>query len=394
MATKALSITQFNAYIKQIFDNEELLCNAKVYGEISGFSITRGVAYFSLKDENACLPCVMFGAISKCAGLKDGDLVVATGSPNYYTKAGRFNFNCHLIEPYGQGDLYKNFMLLKKKLEDEGLFDLARKKQIASVKKIGVVSSQTGAVIQDIINVSTRRNKAINIVLYPAKVQGIGAEHEIAKGVEFFSNYDVDVVVVARGGGSLEDLQPFNTEVVARAVANCKKPVVSAVGLETDFTICDFVADLRAPTPSAAAELIVEDISRRGMLLDSLASRLLRLLNSFETNQEQFIKLRQQKIAAACKTYLSKCESVLGVRLTKLYNVGEHMLEERYYIMNMQNTKLAKLSPYQILSLGYSKIEKDKKVVSSICDVQIGNELDVRLSDGLLKCRCTAKEEL
>ena len=260
MEKSYLSIAQINSYIKKIFEAEVLLQNIYVYGEISSYNVSNGIAYFNLKDESNLLSCVLFGA-NKFVAPSVGDMVLVRGSVSYYAKGGRLSFQATHIEPYGKGLLYEQFIQLKNKLEQQGYFDLERKKPIPKrVRKIGVVTSATGAVIQDIVNVSVRRNDGVSIVLYPVKVQGVGAENEIAKGIAFFNDYeDVDCVIVARGGGSLEDLQPFNTELVANATFACNKPIVSAVGHETDFTIIDFVSDLRAPTPSAAAELVVND---------------------------------------------------------------------------------------------------------------------------------------
>ncbi|MBQ3494521.1 MAG: exodeoxyribonuclease VII large subunit, partial [Clostridia bacterium] len=292
---RALTVTQVGTYIKQIFDAEEMLSYIRVIGEISGLSISKGVAYFVLKDENAQLQCVCFSP--EKFSFNNGDKVYATGTPKYYVKGGKLNFNVSKIEQAGLGELYINFLMLKQKLELLGYFDAANKKPIPkNIKRIGVVTSAEGAVIQDIINVRNRRNKNVDIVLYPVKVQGVGAEYEIKKGIEFFDNYDVDVVVVARGGGSLEDLMPFNTEVVAKAVFYANKPIVSAVGHETDFTICDFVADLRAPTPSVASELLCEDIQAKKQNVLSLLKRLnLAVIKNFRDNSVFVTKIYTTK---------------------------------------------------------------------------------------------------
>ena len=288
----AISVSQVNNYIKSIFDAEFMLQNIFVYGEISSYKITNGIAYFNLKDENSLISCVLFGA-NNYPIFEVGDQVVVRGSVGYYVKGGKLNFNAVSIERFGVGVLYQKFLELKAELESLGYFDENRKKKIpARVKRIGVVTSETGAVIRDIIDVTTRRNDTIDIVLYPVKVQGLGAEKEIAGGIDFFSNYDnVDVVIVARGGGSLEDLQPYNTKTVAEATFNCKKPIVSAVGHETDYTILDFVSDLRAPTPSAAAELVANlkstDISNciniGNYLSDLVLNKLMEKLNKIKT---------------------------------------------------------------------------------------------------------------
>ncbi|MBQ3502831.1 MAG: exodeoxyribonuclease VII large subunit, partial [Clostridia bacterium] len=254
----ALTVTQLNKRIKDILENEVILEHVTVMGEISSFSVTRGIAYFNIKDDESLLSCVMFGCNNT---YNIGDKVQVTGSVNYYVKGGKLSISVSKIEAIGQGELYQKFLDLKAKLEAEGLFDSNIKKSIPRyIKRIGVITSKTGAVLQDIRNVTYRRNPTVDLVLYDVQVQGVVAVDQIVEAINFFSNYDaVDVVVVARGGGSIEDLQPFNEEAVARACFNCQKPIVSAVGHETDFTIIDFVADLRAPTPSAAAELLAFD---------------------------------------------------------------------------------------------------------------------------------------
>ena len=285
MAFKPITVSQVSQYVKQIFDAEELLHGICVVGEISGWSYLRGTSYFTLKDENSAISCVCFTA-DKFNDFKNGDSVMVVGSVKYYTKTGKLNFNAIKIEPYGENVLYQKFLELKKSLEDKGYFLPECKKPIPKqIKRIGVVSSEGGAVIQDIINIRTRRNPAIDIVLYPVKVQGVGAENEIAHGISVLDNYNVDVIVVARGGGSFEDLAPFNTEIVADAVFYCKKPLVSAVGHETDYTIIDFCSDLRAPTPSAAAELLCPDVSAR-------KNKYLTMCKSFLTNMKRFFQYK------------------------------------------------------------------------------------------------------
>ena len=271
-----LTVSQLSQYLKSIFEAEIMLQNICVFGEISSYNISNGIAYFNIKDENSLLPCVLFNA-NNFTSPKIGDQVLVYGSMNYYIKGGKLSFNAYKIEQYGKGLLYEKFLELKNKLEKLGYFDIEHKKPLPErVKRIGVVTSSTGAVIQDIIDVTTRRNNSVDIVIYPVKVQGVGAEIEISKAIDFFSNYDkIDVVIVARGGGSLEDLSPFNTEIVATATYNCKKPIVSAVGHETDYTIIDFVSDLRAPTPSAAAELVV---NKKSDDLDILKNMYLKML--------------------------------------------------------------------------------------------------------------------
>ena len=356
-----LTVSKFNNIVKDIFNSEELLHNIKIVGEVFGISSSKSSVYFSLKDEESSLPCVSFyGQIMN--EIKEGDMVVATGSPNFYAKSGRFNFVVNKVEPFGLGLLYQNFLLMKDKLEKEGLFDAAHKKPLPEIiKRIGVVTSKDGAVIQDIRNVTWRRNPAIDIVLYDTKVQGNDAEKEIVKGIEFFSNYDgVDVVVVARGGGSLEDLAAYNTEIVARATYACKKPIVSAVGHETDFTIIDFVSDLRAPTPSAAAEILTKDTKQAQNEFKRQISRLSRLLDG----------------VIADKTML------LDGFKSEFVHLLEGYTKDKTHELELKLAHLNKLNPLDILSLGYAKIEQDKKPVDKLAELDLDKSFEINFVDG------------
>lgn len=371
MEQKAISVSQLSGYIKGIFDAEELLHNISVYGEISGLSVLRGNAYFSLKDEDALLSCVFFGADE--SKLKNGDLIVATGTPRYYVKGGKLNFNVVRVEPYGIGELFKKFLETKEKLEREGLFSSEHKIQIPqNVKKIGVVTSEKGAVIRDIINVSSRRNKSVSISVYPSRVQGEGADKEIIDGIRYFDEKsDVDVIVVARGGGSFEDLMPFNSEELARVVYNCQKPIVSAVGHETDFTIIDFVSDLRAPTPSAAAELIV--LPRR--------EKVLEITSKFD----YITSLISKKIDQSFRNALD-LKRDLDNNVKNLLNLHE-------YNLGISAQAIEKLNPNKILERGYAKIEKNGDNVNSISDVNLKDSLEIYLKGGKINVEVENVEE-
>lgn len=360
MNNKPLSVTQISTYLKNIINSETMLKNIAVVGEVSGFNVVRGIAYFAIKDENSLLNCVLFGQ-EKYGIFKNGDKVLVTGSPSYYVKGGRLTFNATKIEDYGLGELYKQFLELKKQLESEGLFAEVNKKALPKeVKRIGVVTSGTGAVIQDIINVVTRRSIGTDIVLYPVKVQGINAEYEIAEGINFFNSYNVDVIIVARGGGSIEDLQPFNTEVVARAVFKSSKPIISAVGHETDFTICDFVSDLRAPTPSAAAELVVVDNKEQIDKLNMLVNRMLLSQSNKLTNKTDIIK------------YLYKSlENNVNLLLTKNQNK-----------LDLLTNSLSNLNPANLLLKGYAKLEMNSKPINTVKSLEIGQDLTAHMKDG------------
>lgn len=384
MGESYFSVAQVNNYIKDIFEAEVMLQNICVYGEVSSFNVSNGIAYFNIKDESGLLPCVLFNA-SNFEHPKIGDLVLVRGGMNYWAKGGRLSFNAYSIMPYGKGMLYEKFLQLKAKLENLGYFAQERKKPIpARVRRIGVVSSPTGAVIRDIIDVTTRRNDTIDIVLYPVKVQGLGAENEIATGINFFSNYDVDVVIVARGGGSMEDLEPFNTEVVANATYNCKKPIVSAVGHETDFTIIDFVSDLRAPTPSAGAELVawrkdleIENINKYVLYLEKYLKNKLNL-------KVKDIDILYERLDNMSSTKLLKLQSSIDNYINRL-SVVDKILDRNSKNLEKIEIKLDNNNPKKISNMGYSKVIQNGKVVNKISKLK-GNNAIISMIDGKINC--------
>lgn len=383
MEEKTITVTQLSNYIKQIFDAEELLFHIKVIGEVSGLSVVRGVAYFILKDENATLSCVCFNAEN--FDFKNGDNVVVTGFPKYYVKGGKLNFNVSKIIKSGVGELYQKFLELKEELDKKGYFDLARKKLLPdNIKRVGVVTSKEGAVIQDIINVRTRRNPYIDIVLFPVKVQGVNAEYEISKGIKFLEQYDVDLIIVARGGGSLEDLQPFNTKVVADAVYECKKFVLSAVGHETDFTICDFCSDLRAPTPSVAAELVCENMEDKIERFHDLSNKLKdSIKNIYVSKQTEFVDLLKE----LKNEYQRKNESMYNKLKTlsvKMSNSVKSCVNLKEYGFNLIKSKLIKLNPSEILKLGYASIKCKNNHIKSASQISAGDCLELLLKDGVV----------
>lgn len=358
---KAITVSQYNQYIKQIFEAEELLHNINIIGEVFGISNSRNVIYFSLKDENSAISCVSFYPdIFK--DIKEGDKVTITGSPNYYIKAGKLSFNVIKLEKAGQGDLFKKFMELKESLEKEGLFDNKHKIEIPKeIKRISVITSKEGAVIHDIINVAMRRNPSVDILLYPVKVQGNLAENEIASAIEKLDCYDkIDVIVVARGGGSLEDLWAYNTEIVARATYNCQKPIISAVGHETDFTIIDFVSDLRAPTPSAAAELLTVDASER---------------------REKVEKLKEDFVFAV-NNYYNKEKVTLNRKTADFVSILQSYLQDIEYKLGLVENSLEKLDPVAILKRGYAKVEQLGKKIDKVTNIDLQSNIDIFLSDG------------
>ena len=361
---QTITVSQLTFYIRKIFEAEELLYNISVVGEVSGLKIVRGIGYFDLKDQSSLISCVCFNS-EFLQDTKNGDKIIAKGTPGFYAKGGKLNFNVSKVTPFGQGDLFKDFLILKQKLEDEGLFDNAHKKPLPNhPKTVGVITSQTGAVIHDIITVANRRNPGLNIVLYPAKVQGEKSAESIIKALDFFDSYDkVDVVIIARGGGSMEDLWEFNNEALARRIFAFTKPLISAVGHETDFTICDFVADMRAPTPSVAAELVAVDTQSKKQLflrqVTILKSHLENLLLDYQSQIEDYA----EEVLHSIQTYQTQIQHQLSLK----------------------KALLEKFNPHQILALGYAKIEKQTGVVTTITQLSKGDNITITLKDGKIK---------
>lgn len=391
MSDSYISVSQLNNYIRNIFEAEIMLQNICVFGELSSYSISNNIAYFNLKDEAGMLSCVLFGA-NQFDRPNVGDMVLIRGSMNYYAKGGKLSFNAVSIMPYGKGLLYEKFLQLKAELEAKGYFAPERKQPLPRyVRRIGVVSSETGAVIRDIINVTHRRNDTIDIVLYPVKVQGLGADREIAKAIDFFSEYDkVDVVIVARGGGSMEDLEPFNSEIVANAVYNCKKTLVSAVGHETDFTIIDFVADVRASTPSVAAELVAWDKYLEMEKVYSNIARLDKLVQSKVDNIVNGLYVNTDRILTFLEKFLLNYSSNLDKCLIKLNNV-ENLIDKKTNCLDKLNIKLENFNPVKIAKMGYSKVLQDKMVVSSIKNLDINKDIVVSMIDGQVSCKIKSR---
>lgn len=382
MKTLKLTILQFNTFVKNILDAEEFLSNIAVFGEVTNFKMSGGHAYFDLKDENAMLSCVKFGATD--LHIKNGDLITVYGKVNFYVKSGRLNFIVSRAEAYGLGDLYQKFLMLKESLEKEGLFREEIKKPIPRfAKRIGVVTSKTGAVIRDIIHVTKSKNPYTDIVVYPSKVQGVGAELEIAKGIKFFNTReDIDTIIVARGGGSFEDLSPFNTETVVRAIYTSDKPVISAVGHETDFTLCDFAADLRVPTPSVAAEVAVFDFEEQVRNIALTCENIYYFITKkLKDNTQEIVGVSN---SLADKIKLKTTES-LSMVLMAQKNI-ETLAEKTYITKNneFQNliSLISKLNPLEILKSGYSVVSKEGKRLSRVVDIKDGDLLEISLSDG------------
>ena len=387
-AEMAISVTDLNKYIKNKIADDEYLNNILIKGEISNFKHHyTGHLYFTLKDENSLVKCIMFKSYAQKLNFepKDGMKVYILGSVSVFERDGVYQIYAKVMEEDGVGDLYTKYQKLKEELEKKGLFDQNHKQKIPMMPKVvGVLTSQTGSVIRDIINVSTRRNPNVYIRLLPVPVQGEGAAEKIAEGIEYMNKKQLaDVIILARGGGSLEDLWPFNEEIVAYSIYESKIPIISAVGHETDFSISDFVADLRAPTPSAAAELAVPDIYEVKQKINTYQNRLKMAL----TKKLEIMKLRYEKCMSSSvfrepTRRIQENYIKIDSYVKQLENVINKIKEKNKNKYIELVSKLDTLSPLKTLTRGYSIIEKDGKIVKSITDIQAEDKISIRLKDG------------
>ncbi len=365
MKREIYSVGALNQYIKQLFVSDYGLNNIYVRGEVSNCKYhTSGHIYFTLKDRGSALACVMFSGQRQGLSFRllEGQQVVVYGSVSVYERDGKYQLYARQIDLDGQGQLWQRFEALKKKLETLGFFDAAHKKKIPSYpKKIGIVTAKTGAAIQDIINISSRRNPFIQLVLYPATVQGQGAAPTIVRGIKALDAYGVDTIIVGRGGGSIEDLWAFNEESVAKAIFDCQTPVISAVGHETDITIADFVADLRAPTPSAAAELAVPDVRVLLANLSDMEDKLDQLLIGKVHLHRQYLEQYRLRLS-----HLSPKSQVREKRLRlmdmeeRLSGLANRVLERKKHERDLYLERLSGLSPLARLSGGYACVMSGK----------------------------------
>ena len=391
MKLRALDISEANSYIKRILTNDPILYNLRVKGEISNFKVhSSGNVYLSLKDEKSKLNCIIFKSnYDKSLNLDNGVKIIATGYISVYERDGAYQLYINEVEIEGIGNLYIEFNNLKEKLKNEGLFDSKYKKQIPKMpRSIGVVTSPTGAVIRDIINVTKRRFPKVDIKLYPVNVQGDKSAEDICSGIEFFNRMEnVDTIIVGRGGGSLEELWSFNEEIVAREIFKSKIPIISAVGHETDFTICDFVSDMRAPTPSAAAEIATPDLLEIYYKLDNIKNRMNRSLNNQVILDNEKLNNTFDKINNHMKNYIIRDKVI---QLDQIYDKINFRLEQNLETSKEKLSKKAallhNLSPLATISRGYSIVEKKGHVINSIEEVNVNDEINITLKDGDLDC--------
>ncbi len=388
MKIEPITVSYLNKYIKEKVAEDEYLNNVYVRGEISNFKHHyTGHMYFTLKDEGSLIKCIMFKSSTATLNFvpKDGMKVLVLGTVSVFERDGIYQIYVKAMKEDGVGDLYKEYEELKNKLEKEGFFDNEHKQKIPFMPKtIGVLTSKTGSVIKDIINVSTRRNPNVNIRLFPIPVQGKGAELEIADAIRIMNQKKLaDVLILARGGGSIEDLWPFNEEITARAIYNSKIPIISAVGHETDFTIADFVADLRAPTPSAGAELAVPDIEEIKRKLETYNQRYKTSLKK----KIEFMKLRYQKCMSS-KVFTDPTAKIkeqyinLDIIIKNLENLATNKIKDSKAKSIELISKLDTLSPLKTLTRGYLIAQKQGKTIKSIKELQKDDIIDLKFIDG------------
>lgn len=392
MYIKTLTVSALNNYIKKMLDNDFILSNSSITGEISNFKLhSSGHIYFSLKDEYSKINCIMFRSAAKGLNFtpENGMKVVVKGRVSVYEKDGAYQFYCDEMKPEGMGELYIAFEKLKSKLQKQGLFDAEHKRSIpAYTEKIGIITSPTGAAIRDIINVTRRRNINVELVIYPALVQGINASADIINGIETLNQIDdIGIIILARGGGSIEELWCFNDEALALAVYNSKKPIITGVGHEIDYTIVDFVSDRRAPTPSAAAEIAVfnlEEFSNRILAYKSTMKNIINM-NIIEKRSKLDL-LKKHLNSASPRVHIVNEYSNID-RLRELVNIKiKARLEKEKEKLVKINALLSAHNPLNVLNKGYAIIEdENKNIISEIELLKQASSIKVTLKDGSTK---------
>lgn len=415
MNNNCFSVYELNSYIKDMFESNICLRDVYISGEISNYTHHfSGHMYFSLKDSKAKINCVMFKGDTLSLKFKpqNGQKVIIRGRISIYERDGKYQVYCVGMEPDGIGSLYTAYEQLRKKLQEEGLFDVARKKSLPFFpKRIGVVTSKTGAVIKDIINVSINRFKNVDILLYPAKVQGEGAEKTIIEGIEYFNlKEDVDVIIIGRGGGSIEELWAFNEESLARAIYKSEKPIISAVGHETDFTIADFVSDVRASTPSHAVEIVVPSLKGLQYNIETLENKILSLIKvKIKINKSALISLEKRlnilsptrkleenyqhldllhdKIINNFKSRVRKNRNSILILEKDITSIFEKELINKKSRFSNLLSKIDALSPINVLKRGYSFTKINGKVINSITKVKVEDILNINMIDGKVDCK-------
>lgn len=399
MMRNVYSVGQVNAYIKNMFTQDFMLNRIAVKGEVSNCKYhSSGHIYFSLKDASGVIACVMFAGNRGGLAFRmtEGQQVIVMGSVSTYERDGRYQLYAREIRLDGEGVLYERFQALRQELDEMGMFAAEYKQPVPKyVRKVGIVTAPTGAAVRDIMNIASRRNPYVQLILYPALVQGEGAAKSIVRGIQALDAYGVDVIIAGRGGGSIEDLWAFNEECVARAIFDCHTPVISAVGHETDITIADFVADLRAPTPSAAAELAVYEYGQTKTAMEEIRFTMRKYL------MEQIQKARHESERYLLKLRLSHPGNQLRTKKQQLtetedrirYLMEHKITEERNRIL-LCTEQMRRLSPLERLSGGYAFVSKsDGKPVRKISDVQEKDRMQIYLKDGMIEAEVISVKE-
>ncbi len=393
MSKKIYTVSQLNRYIKNRFDDDSVLHNLTIKGEISNFKLhTSGHCYFTLKDNSTGIKCVAFrsNAMNFRFAPQNGMKVIATGYVSVYERDGAYQLYVKELFPEGIGELTLALEELKKRLYAEGLFDEAHKQELPFYPKvIGVVTSRTGAVIRDICHVAKRRNPSVKIVLYSVLVQGDEAAEEIARGIEFFNEqFAVDAIIVGRGGGSMEDLWAFNEERVVRAIFASKIPLISAIGHETDYTLSDLVSDVRAATPSQAAELAVPEKAGLINYVEGLQNDLVqRVKTQIHNKKIHLAMIVQHSILSHSEQLLLPRQQHLDALIERLNIAANNRLNEKTHRAELLTEKLSTLNPTQVLQRGFGLIKKDNTFIKNTADVSIDDELDIVLHDGYVKTK-------
>lgn len=390
---KVYSVSQINTYIRNMFTQDFVLNRVSIRGEVSNCKYhTSGHIYFSLKDASGTIACIMFAGARKGLAFRmsDGQQVVVDGNINVYERDGKYQLYANRIRLDGAGLLYERYLALKQELEEMGMFAQEYKKPIPRhVRRLGIVTAPTGAAVRDIINISKRRNPGISLILYPARVQGEGAAESVAGGLRALDKLGLDVIIVGRGGGSIEDLWAFNEETVARAIFGCRTPVISAVGHETDTTIADFVADLRAPTPSAAAELAVTDIHVVLQQAAAYREQLGRLLRYCIQRNQMRLDQYQMRLKYASPAQRVREQRQRSADLEEAFRHEMQAILQQYrYQMSVYIEKMKGLSPLEKLAQGYACVTTEKgDRVYSIEQVKNGENIEIYIADGKISAQ-------
>lgn len=403
MFIKTITVSALNNYIKKTMDSDFILKNLSIKGEISNFKLhSSGHIYFTLKDEGSKINCIMFrsNAISLKFIPKDGEAVLVKGKVSVYEKDGTYQLYCEEMTQFGLGELYIKYQELKNKLESQGLFEIQHKRSLPKYpQKVGIVTSPTGAAVRDIINVSRSRNESIDILIYPALVQGLNASEDIIRGIEYLNSLkEVDLIILARGGGSIEELWAFNDEKLAHAIYNSSKPIISGIGHETDFTIADFVCDKRASTPSQAAELAVPSVKEIEIVLNSYKNKISSSVNSYLTslssrveNFNKTLKLNSpMNYIINQYNYIDRLQDKINHKIKVKLQTEKEQLSKMNAILNAHN-------PLKVLNKGYSLIEDiNGSIISELRVLKEKDKVRIRLKDGntFARVQCLSEKDI